>query len=492
LLLATMVNYIDRLTINLMAKPIMAEFNLDEGGYGQLESAFGSAFALGAIIMGWFADRWNIRWIYPAAVLAWSLAGFCTGLAQGFASLIVCRFLLGLSEAGNWPCALRTTQRILPPAERAMGNSILQSGAALGAVLTPLIVLGLMQLTGTWRYPFMAVGGLGIIWAGLWLSSVRAEDLELEHRTIAPSLVNILFWLVGLFAVDAGIHIAYANPEKLPAWVPAEWLEQTWVPLASKATVTVLGMAGVFVWLWSVTREDTALPRGDFFRRFWVLALVVVMINGTWHYFRAWLPLFLQNQHGYSPEETSWFILAYYLSTDAGSLIAGFAALYLARRVMSVHASRLTVFALCSALTVLSVVAAVLPAGPALLGVLLVIGFGALGVFPLYYSLSQELTKQHQGKLTGALGCICWLAMALLHEVVGDSIKRTGSYSQGVGLAGLAPLVALAALVFLWGKTSAAKAEPVPLSEPEPLLVPQSEAIQVIPLELAADDRVTR
>src|SRR5262249_34011556 len=153
-------NYMDRLTLNQMAKPIMADFGLDARHYSQLESAFGIAFALGAVLMGWLADRWNVRSIYAAAVLLWSLAGFLTGLAQGFVTLLICRFLLGLAESGNWPCALRTTQRILPPSERAMGNSILQSGAAIGAVLTPLVVFVLFRegVPGSWRYPFMVIG----------------------------------------------------------------------------------------------------------------------------------------------------------------------------------------------------------------------------------------------------------------------------------------------------------------------------------------------
>ncbi len=180
LLLATLVNYMDRLTLNQMAKPIMAEFALDAREYGQLESAFGVAFALGAILMGWLVDRRNVRGVYAAAVLLWSLAGFLTGLAQGFATLLICRFLLGLAESGNWPCALRTTQRILPPSERAMGNGLLQSGAAVGAVLTPLVVLVLFRedKPDTWRYPFLAVGVLGLLWVAGWLLSVRRQDLR--------------------------------------------------------------------------------------------------------------------------------------------------------------------------------------------------------------------------------------------------------------------------------------------------------------------------
>jgi hypothetical protein len=83
-------------------------------------------------------------------------------------------------------------------------------------------------------------------------------------------------------------------------------------------------------------------------------------------------------------------------------------------------------------------------------------------VFPNYYSFSQELTVKHQGKLTGSLSCACWLAVAGLHEVFGNLVKQTGSYTLGVALAGLAPLVGMLAFIPLWGRTS----RPIP-SAPE-------------------------
>jgi hypothetical protein len=98
-------------------------------------------------------------------------------------------------------------------------------------------------------------------------------------------------------------------------------------------------------------------------------------------------------------------------------------------------------------------VAAYLNTGLLLLGVFLVIGFAALGMFPNYYTFSQEITVRYQGKLTGTLGCICWLAMSLLQEVVGDSVERTHSYTTSVALAGVAPLLAVAVLLLFWGKT---------------------------------------
>jgi ACS family hexuronate transporter-like MFS transporter len=469
LLLATMLNYMDRLTLNLMSVRIMEDFRLDDWDYGQLESAFAYAFALGAIVFGWMVDRWNVRWIYPAAVLAWSAAGFVTGLAHGFAALLACRFLLGFAEAGNWPASLRTTQRILPPAQRALGNSILQSGASIGAILTPLIVLVFVtwqdegqpvHQPGLWRFPFMVIGALGLTWVVLWLMSVRREDLAVT-RTGAPSLVNVLGWLVGLLVVDTGAKLLL--PKAVEGGLVAAPVAAL-VTLAVKVIVSALGIAGVYLWLANATRDDPGVDRGLFLRRFWVLVVLVVTINIAWHYFRAWLPLFLQKQHGYSENFAFWFILTYYVATDVGAMAAGSAALFLSHRGISVHTSRVLVFALCAMLTTLSVGAAVLPNGVVLLAVLLVIGFAALGLFPIYYSLSQELTVRHQGKLTGSLGCINWLAMSVLHELAGDSIKRTGSYSLGVALAGLAPVVGVAALVVLWGRTARPQAEPLPAS----------------------------
>jgi ACS family hexuronate transporter-like MFS transporter len=196
-------------------------------------------------------------------------------------------------------------------------------------------------------------------------------------------------------------------------------------------------------------------------RRYWVLVVLVVTLNSTWHFFRAWMPLFLQEQHQYTEHEVQWFTMAYYIVTDVGCLSAGLATLLLARHGWSVHWSRVAVFATCALLTTLSVAVAFLPAGPLLLASLLIIGFAALGMFPNYYSLSQEITVQYQGKVTGALGCTCWLSMSLLHELAGDSIQRTGSYSLGVGLAGLLPLLGLTGLILFWGKTE------VPVSPPE-------------------------
>jgi ACS family hexuronate transporter-like MFS transporter len=406
LLLATMVNYMDRLTFNLLGPRMMDALHFDVQGYGRIESAFAVAFALGAIVLGFAVDRFGAFWIYPLAVLAWSAAGFCTGFAWDFWSLLACRFLLGLAESGNWPSALRTTQRLLPPEERTMGNGILQSGAALGALLTPGIVVVLVRWTGSWQAPFLVVGAFGLTWVGLWFVSVRS-------RTLGPK-----------------------PPEE------------------------GVGAASHAAWVIRPGDRQASLPWWLFARRFAALFITVITINIAWHFFRAWLPLFLQKQLGYSEEQTAGFLTLYYIAADAGSISAGFLTLLVLRSGLPVFRGRVIVFLGFALLTALSVVAAVLPGGILLLAVLLLVAFGCLGVFPNYYAFSQDLTTRHQGKLTGVLGCSCWMAMALLHEVVGGVVKAYDSYRFGVAVAGLMPLIGFAALVLLWGKTPQVPAEP--------------------------------
>src|SRR6185295_6313781 len=121
------------------AKRITDQFHLGEEQYGNMEWVFGWAFAVGSMFFGVLVDRVPVRWLYPLVLFLWSAVGFATGLVNSYTGLLICRMLLGLFEGGHWPCAIKTTQRLLEPKNRAMGNSLLQSGASIGAIITPLV-----------------------------------------------------------------------------------------------------------------------------------------------------------------------------------------------------------------------------------------------------------------------------------------------------------------------------------------------------------------
>src|SRR4051812_40629254 len=109
LLLATTINYMDRMTLASASVRVTDEFALSDQQYGNIEVAFGWAFGLGSLFFGFMADRVRVYLLYPAILAAWSVVGFATGLTEGYAGLLLCRGLLGFFEAGHWPCALKTT-----------------------------------------------------------------------------------------------------------------------------------------------------------------------------------------------------------------------------------------------------------------------------------------------------------------------------------------------------------------------------------------------
>jgi ACS family hexuronate transporter-like MFS transporter len=384
LLLASALNYMDRQALANVAPRILAEFGFDEPRYGWLELGFGWAFAAGALVFGVLADRLDIRLLYPAVLAAWSAVGFATGHVTDYAGLFACRLGLGFFEAGHWPCALKTTQRLLPPERRTLGNSVLQSGTAIGAILTPQVIkLLLTEEPGSWRPAFRWIGGLGAVWVVAWLTLVRGDALR-------PTPV-----------ADA----AAAGP------------------------------------------ADRSFRTAVLSRPFAVLVVVGIAINVSWHLFRAWLPLFLRNGRGYSEGAMLDLNVAYHVATDVGCLTAGLATTLACGRGISATTSRLLVFTACAALAGSAAFMPWIPSGPALAGVMLVVGAGLLGLFPCNYAFSQELTARHQGKITGTLATIIWLATSPFHVVFGGYVKRTGDYDTALAAAGLLPL---AAALLLW------------------------------------------
>src|SRR5262249_2587450 len=151
---------------------------------------------------------------YAQQIGASLLTDAATG-EQAYLGFLVCRVVLGFFEAGHWPCALVTTQTILTRSDRSFGNSILQSGAAIGAIVTPIIVeLVRTEEPGGWRPPFRVIGCIGLIWILPWLIMVRTADLDRrapEEETAAaaheqPGLSPTDFWR--MFAVLVVVVLA--------------------------------------------------------------------------------------------------------------------------------------------------------------------------------------------------------------------------------------------------------------------------------------------
>lgn len=389
LLLASAINYMDRQTLANAAVRITKEFGLTQMQYGNVEAVFGYAFAAGSLLFGWLADRLSLRWLYAAVLALWSVAGFVTGFVTSYDELLLCRMLLGFFEAGHWPCAIRATRMLLDERERSLGNGLLQSGASLGAIITPLIMRALMTSdVGSWRIPFFVIGASGLLWLVPWFLLLRGQALRPQ----------------GTASSDVG---------------------------QAKA--------------------------GDFFkllfsRRMLVVYFVIACINTTWQIFRAWMPKFLQEGRGYSEAHALYFNSVWFAATDVGCIAAGALAAWLAKRHLSVHAARVLVFAGCAVLCATCVLVPLLGKGWLLLAVLALAGAGALGVFPIYHTFTQDISGEHQGKITGVAGVAAWLVPAYIQRLFGLLADRTGSFDTGLVLAGLLPLLAVVPLWLFWNR----------------------------------------
>jgi ACS family hexuronate transporter-like MFS transporter len=395
LLLGTVVNYLDRLTVNVLALDIQREFQLNDEQYGYLELGFGLAFAGGSIFFGWLVDRLGPYWLYPTVLVGWSAMGFLTGLSRSYGEMLALRILLGFFEAGHFPCGLKTIQILLAPRDRPLGNSLLQSGTALGAIIAPQVVKWLSTSEpGGWRLPFLVLGAGGCSWVVLWLGVVRPRDLA-------------------------------------PAPTPT-----------------------------GATPLSTLVPGPPFLhviltRRFLALAVMVVCINLNWHLFRVWLPKFLQEARGYDKNAMLNFTTFYYVAADVGAIGAGALSGWLTRRMgYSVFAGRMWVFAGCCLLTTLTTAASFLPKGSLLLTALLLVACGGLGTYAAYYSLTQDLSREHQGKVSGLLSTTTWLVTATFHPIFGWYLDLTRDYDYVIAVMGWLPAVSLVVVLTLWRPTS--------------------------------------
>jgi len=390
LLLATMINYMDRMTLANASVRVTDELGLSEMDYGNLELTFGWGFAAGSLLFGFLADRMSVYFLYPAVLAGWSLMGMATGWSHGFSALMVCRTLLGFFEAGHWPCALKTTFALLSEKDRTMGNSVLQSGASVGAIITPQIMKLMMKgQAGSWRATFIVIGGIGLLWVVLWLVCLRPRDLGcvpvVRSKTDISDLVDVL-------------------------------------------------------------RSG----------RFWAVALLLVGAQIAWQIYRAWLPKFLQTGRGYGETAALDFNSLYFIATDVGCILAGIVSLWLIRlRGVSSHDARRTVYAGACVLTSLSIFIPWLGKGWLLLATLLLIGAGALALFPCYYSFTQELSATHVGRLTGLLSLWVWAVTSPIQPLFGLLADRAKSYDLGLVIAGLVPWLGVVAMKALWCKNDA-------------------------------------
>lgn len=279
---ATTVNYLDRAVISLLKPYLETEFNWTSGDYADIEIAFKFAYALGMLGAGRVIDKLGTKIGYALSTFLWSIAAVGHAFVSSTLGFGIARAFLGVTEAGNFPAAIKTTAEWFPQRERALATGIFNSGSNVGAILAPLSVPFIAETLG-WQWAFIITGALGFVWLIFWfmLYEVPARQARLSKT-----------------------EFDYIQIDASPATsVPAGEAEPkiTWGKLLT-------------------------------FRQTWAFVLGKFLTDPVWWFYLFWLPDFLNKEYSLSGTDVALPVALVYTLSSIGSIGGGWVPLNFIRR----------------------------------------------------------------------------------------------------------------------------------------------------------------
>lgn len=397
---ATVINYIDRNALAVMWPAISKDLGADKADYALLVTIFMLAYACGQTLFGRLFDVIGTRLGFSLSILVWSASIALHSVARGLGTFGVLRATLGLSEAGNWPGAVKVNALWFPPDERALAQGIFNSGAAVGAIIAAPLVALLFDRFG-WQATFLVVGVLGAAWLLPWLLVYRG---------------------------DPGAHPWLSDAERAHiAGGPADAAKAGYAPSIGQ-----------------LLRH----------RQSWAIIVARFFIDPVWWLFVSWLPIYLAETFGFDVQKIGLFAWVPFVGAMLGSLSGGWLSGMLIKRGWAVLVARNTVIALGGAIMLPALLLTMTAATP-LYAVLLIaaILFG----FQVAINNIQTLPSDYFGG--GAVGSLAGISGSA--AVAGTLI--TTWLVPAMTAHGYAPIFALAAaivplavlaILFLGGRTA--------------------------------------
>ncbi|MGH9311637.1 MAG: MFS transporter [Vicinamibacterales bacterium] len=393
LFFGTTINYVDRQVLGILARDLQREIGWTELQYGNIVAAFSAAYAVGLILAGRLMDRFGVKTGYALALTVWSLAGMVTALARTPLQFGLCRALLGLGEAGNFPAAIKGVAEWFPKKERALATGIFNAGTNVGAVVAPLTVPWIAINLG-WQSAFILTGAIGFVWLAFWLPVYRKPEL---HPRLSP--VELAF--------------IQSDPPDPPGKTP-------WVRL---------------------------IPR----RQASAFAIAKYMTDPIWWFYLFWTPNFLRDKHQLDLTTIPLPLIVIYLIADVGSIGGGWLSSSLIKRGWTIDRARKTAMLIC-ALAVTPVL--LVPRIESLWLAVSLIGLAAAAhqgwsanVFTL---VSDTFPRQAVGSVVGIGGMAGAVGGVMLAVITGVLLQlRPGDYTINFLIAGSIYLITLGLLQLL-------------------------------------------
>jgi ACS family hexuronate transporter-like MFS transporter len=222
---STVINYIDRQTLSLLAPYLKLEYHWSNSDYANIAIAFRVAYSIGQTVFGRLMDRIGTRRGLTLTVIWYSVISMLTSLASGFYSFATFRFLLGAGESANWPAATKAVSEWFPKRERALATALFDSGSSIGGAVAPFIVLWIYFRWG-WRPAFMIPGILGFLWLIVWRWLYYPPEL---HSRIGQAELEMIL-------ADKRESDAPQQGKARPRWSDLLKLPQTWGVIIAKTS----------------------------------------------------------------------------------------------------------------------------------------------------------------------------------------------------------------------------------------------------------------
>ena len=223
LFLSTVINYIDRQTLSVLAPHLKGEFHWSNSDFALIIIAFRIAYAVGQAIAGRIIDRLGTRRGLSISVAFYSVAAMVTSMASGLAGFAGCRFLLGLGESANWPGATKAVSEWFPRRESGWAVALFDSGSSIGGAVAPFLVFAVTAAFGNWRPAFIVTGALGFIWLFVFRRVYHSPE---SHPRISAEERQMVLKERDSGSADPGQRLSYNTILRLP---------QTWGIVIGKA-----------------------------------------------------------------------------------------------------------------------------------------------------------------------------------------------------------------------------------------------------------------
>jgi MFS transporter, ACS family, hexuronate transporter len=184
---ATVLNYVDRQTLSILASQVQKDLGIDDAGYARIVQCFLIAYAVSYLGAGWVTDKLGAKLTLALFLGWWSLANMATGWVRNAAQLGFARMMLGLGEPGVYTAGPKAVAEHFPPAERGIAIGVYTAGAMIGATIAPPLI-AFLSLQYGWRAAFVITGAMGFVWLAIWLFVYRSPEGAPPARTKEPIL----------------------------------------------------------------------------------------------------------------------------------------------------------------------------------------------------------------------------------------------------------------------------------------------------------------